>query len=54
MGSFDHVYLPSFEQAWMQSRGHHQNFLNPANSRFGDGLVSSQGQVFAVQLFSLR
>lgn len=43
-----------FEDQWMHSSGHRQNLLNSKYGRFGYGIASSGGRVFAVQLFSYR
>jgi uncharacterized protein YkwD len=44
--------LAYFEEQWMHSSGHRQNLLNSKYGRFGYGIASSGGRVFAVQLFT--
>jgi uncharacterized protein YkwD len=43
-----------FEDRWMNSSGHRQNLLNSEYGRFGYGIASSGGRIFAVQLFTFR
>jgi uncharacterized protein YkwD len=44
--------LAYFEDQWMHSSRHRQNLLNSKYGRFGYGIASSGGRVFAVQLFT--
>jgi uncharacterized protein YkwD len=44
--------LAYFQKSWMNSSGHRQNLLNSEYARFGYGIASSGGRVYAVQLFS--
>jgi uncharacterized protein YkwD len=44
--------LAYFEEHWMHSSAHRQNLLNSKYGRFGYGIASSGGRVFAVQLFT--
>jgi uncharacterized protein YkwD len=46
--------LAYFEEQWMHSSRHRRNLLNAKYGRFGYGIASSGGRVFAVQLFSPR
>lgn len=46
--------LAYFQKAWMNSSGHRQNLLNPQYGRFGYGIASAGGRVYAVQLFSFQ
>ena len=42
----------SFQSGWMQSPGHRENVLAEGLSRFGFGLATGDGEVFAVQMFA--
>jgi uncharacterized protein YkwD len=44
--------LAYFEDQWMHSSSHRRNLLNAKHGRFGYGIASSGGRVFAVQLFT--
>jgi uncharacterized protein YkwD len=44
--------LVYFEEQWMKSTGHRENLLNSKYARFGYGVASSGGRIFAVQLFT--
>ena len=42
----------SFQSGWMQSPGHRENILREGLRRFGFGLASEDGTVYAVQVFA--
>ena len=42
----------AFQSGWMQSPGHRENILAPGLDRFGFGIASGDGRVYAVQMFA--